>query len=75
MIFHSPLLNILINLVSVGKYNFFNWGTFVPQGTVYGVFLMGTVPGLMRHLLFQEENYSETQRENTEKLTKPAPKR
>jgi hypothetical protein len=46
MIFHSPLLNILINLVSVGKYNFFNWGTFVPQGTVYGVFLMGTVPGL-----------------------------
>jgi hypothetical protein len=30
---------------------------------------------LMRHLLFQEENYSETQRENTEKLTKPAPKR
>jgi hypothetical protein len=48
MIFHSPLLNILINLVSVGKYNFFNWGTFVPQGTVYGVFLMGTVPGLMQ---------------------------
>jgi hypothetical protein len=47
MIFHSPLLNILINLVSVGKYNFLNWGTFVPQGTVYGVFLMGTVPGLM----------------------------
>jgi hypothetical protein len=47
MIFHSPLLNILINLISVGKYNFFNWGTFVPQGTVYGVFLMGTVPGLM----------------------------
>jgi hypothetical protein len=47
MIFHSPLLNILINLVSVGKYNFFNWGTFVPQGTVYGVFLMGTVPGLI----------------------------
>jgi hypothetical protein len=46
MIFHSPLLNILINLISVGKYNFFNWGTFVPQGTVYGVFLMGTVPGL-----------------------------
>jgi hypothetical protein len=46
MIFHSPLLNILINLVSVGKYNFLNWGTFVPQGTVYGVFLMGTVPGL-----------------------------
>jgi hypothetical protein len=48
MIFHSPLLNILINLVSVGKYNFFNWGTFVPQGTVYGVFLMGTVPGLKK---------------------------
>jgi hypothetical protein len=47
MIFHSPLLNILINLVSVGKYNFLNWGTFVPQGTVYGVFLMGTVPGLI----------------------------
>jgi hypothetical protein len=50
MIFHSPLLNILINLVSVGKYNFFNWGTFVPQGTVYGVFLMGTVPGLIENV-------------------------
>jgi hypothetical protein len=52
MIFHSPLLNILINLVSVGKYNFLNWGTFVPQGTVYGVFLMGTVPGLTRRFIF-----------------------
>jgi hypothetical protein len=53
MIFHSPLLNILINLVSVGKYNFFNWGTFVPQGTVYGVFLMGTVPGLTGYFTTQ----------------------
>jgi hypothetical protein len=52
MIFHSPLLNILINLVSVGKYNFLNWGTFVPQGTVYGVFLMGTVPGLTTSGIF-----------------------
>jgi hypothetical protein len=52
MIFHSPLLNILINLVSVGKYNFLNWGTFVPQGTVYGVFLMGTVPGLKIYRAF-----------------------
>jgi uncharacterized membrane protein len=54
MIFHSPLLNILINLISVGKYNFFNWGTFVPQGTVYGVFLMGTVPGLTKMICFEK---------------------
>jgi hypothetical protein len=56
MIFHSPLLNILINLVSVGKYNFLNWGTFVPQGTVYGVFLMGTVPGLIAVITTRKTN-------------------
>jgi hypothetical protein len=58
MIFHSPLLNILINLVSVGKYNFFNWGTFVPQGTVYGVFLMGTVPGLTKEVRVKRARFS-----------------